>query len=86
MLLSFIKGTNYIPPESFITRFTSDKLKYLIDTALFSNINMIRIWGGGYYESDEFYNLCDKKGLLVWQDFQFACQAYPFFDNDFLTM
>lgn len=80
----FIKGTNYIPPDSFITRFTSDKLEYLIDTALFSNINMIRIWGGGYYESDEFYNLCDKKGILVWQDFQFACQAYPFFDNDFL--
>ena len=50
----FIKGANYIPPDSFITRFTSDKLEYLIDTALFSNINMIRIWGGGYYESDEF--------------------------------
>ncbi len=80
----FIKGANYIPPDSFITRFTEDKLEKLIDAALFSNMNMLRIWGGGYYESDEFYSMCDRKGILIWQDFQFACQAYPFFDESFL--
>ncbi len=80
----FIKGSNYIPPDSFITRFDKKKLDYMLDAVQFSNMNMIRVWGGGYYESDEFYNSCDERGILVWQDFQFACQAYPFFDNDFL--
>lgn len=80
----FIKGANYIPPDSFITRFTPKKAEHLIDAAIFSNMNMLRIWGGGYYESDEFYSLCDKKGILIWQDFLFACQAYPFFDESFL--
>lgn len=80
----FIKGSNYIPPDSFITRFDEDKLSYLLDAVQFSNMNMIRVWGGGYYESDAFYNACDERGILVWQDFQFACQAYPFFNNDFL--
>ncbi len=81
----FIKGANLIPGDSIPTRFTKDKIKYLLDAALYSNMNMIRVWGGGYYESDTFYNLCDEKGILVWQDFMFACQAYPFFDNDFLS-
>lgn len=81
----FIKGANFIPGDSLPTRFTADKIEYLLDTALYSNMNMIRVWGGGYYESDTFYDLCDKKGVLVWQDFMFACQAYPFFDDDFLS-
>lgn len=80
----FIKGANYIPPDSFITRFDDERLNYFLDAVQFSNMNMIRIWGGGYYESDEFYNACDERGILIWQDFQFACQAYPFFDNEFL--
>lgn len=80
----FIKGANYIPPDSFITRFNKDKLNYLLDAVQFSNINMLRIWGGGYYGSDEFYEACDERGILVWQDFQFACMAYPFFDCEFL--
>ncbi len=80
----FIKGSNYIPPDSFITRFDEQRLNYLLDAVQFSNMNMIRIWGGGYYESDEFYNACDERGILVWQDFLFACQAYPFFEEDFL--
>ena len=80
----FIKGSNYIPPDSFITRFDKKKLDYMLDAVQFSNMNMIRVWGGGYYESDEFYNACDERGILVWQDFQFACQAYPFFDDEFL--
>lgn len=81
----FIKGANYIPPDSFITRFDDKKLNYFLDAVQFANMNMIRIWGGGYYESDKFFNACDERGILVWQDFQFACQAYPFFDNDFLN-
>lgn len=80
----FIKGASYIPPDSFITRFDSERLTQLLDAARFSNMNMIRIWGGGYYESDDFYNACDERGILVWQDFQFACQAYPFFLDSFL--
>ncbi|MGN0447761.1 MAG: glycosyl hydrolase 2 galactose-binding domain-containing protein [Acutalibacteraceae bacterium] len=80
----FIKGANYIPADSFITRFDSKKLNYLIDSVLYAKMNLIRIWGGGYYESDEFYDLCDRKGILLWQDFCFACQAYPFFNEAFL--
>ncbi|MEG1551903.1 MAG: glycoside hydrolase family 2 protein, partial [Oscillospiraceae bacterium] len=56
----FIKGANYIPPDSFITRFDEEKLQYTINSVLFSNMNMLRIWGGGYYESDELYDACDK--------------------------
>ncbi|MCM1115852.1 MAG: hypothetical protein NC397_10205 [Clostridium sp.] len=81
----FIKGANYIPPDSFINRFTKKKLNYLLDAVQFSNMNMLRVWGGGYYGSDEFYDACDERGILVWQDFPFACQAYPFFDNKFLN-
>jgi len=80
----FIKGANYIPPDSFITRFDEERMHYFLDAVQFSNMNMLRIWGGGYYESDEFYNACDERGILLWQDFQFACQAYPFFNEDFL--
>lgn len=80
----FIKGANLIPEDAFITRFTRKKAEYLIDAAIYSNMNMLRVWGGGYYESDTFYELCDEKGILVWQDFMFACQAYPFFEEDFL--
>lgn len=80
----FAKGANWIPGDSFITRFDDDKLEYALDAALFSNMNMLRVWGGGYYESDAFYDACDRKGILVWQDFAFACQAYPFFLPEFL--
>ncbi len=81
----FAKGANWIPADSFINRFDEKALKMYIDTALFSNFNLIRIWGGGFYESDEMYDLCDEKGILLWQDFMFACQPYPFFKEDFLT-
>ncbi|MGN1419622.1 MAG: glycosyl hydrolase 2 galactose-binding domain-containing protein [Acutalibacteraceae bacterium] len=80
----FIKGGNYIPPDSLMTRFNSERLEQLLQSVRFSNMNMIRVWGGGYYESDEFYERCDEMGILVWQDFPFACQAYPFFKEDFL--
>ena len=81
----FAKGGNYIPSDSFITRFTDDKLKAMLEAARFSNFNIIRVWGGGYYESDAFYNMCDEMGILVWQDFAFACMPYPFFEEDFLA-
>ena len=81
----FAKGGNYIPSDSFINRFTDDKLKKMLEAARFSNFNIIRVWGGGFYESDEFYNTCDEMGILVWQDFAFACQPYPFFEDDFLS-
>jgi len=79
----FIKGANWIPSDSFITREDRAKLQYYIDAALFSHMNMFRIWGGGYYGSDLMYELCDRYGILLWQDFQFACQAYPFFEEGF---
>ncbi len=80
----FIKGANYIPADSFITRFDDEKRQKMIDAVLFSNMNLLRIWGGGYYADDELFELCDKNGILIWQDFMFACQVYPFFEKDFL--
>ncbi len=80
----FIKGGNFIPADSFVTRFNSEKMDYLLQSARFSNFNLIRIWGGGYYESDLFYSKCDEMGILLWQDFAFACQPYPFFEARFL--
>ncbi len=80
----FIKGANYIPPDSFMTRYSPERISKMLDAAQFANMNMLRIWGGGFYESDLFYDECDRRGLLVWQDFMFACQAYPFFKEDFL--
>lgn len=80
----FAKGANYIPADSLITRFDDEKLGYLLDAFQFSNMNVLRVWGGGYYASDSIYNECDRRGILVWQDFMFACQAYPFFLDDYL--
>ena len=81
----FIKGGNFIPADSFADRFTEDKMRYLLEAARFSNFNLMRIWGGGYYESDELYSMCDEMGILLWQDFGFACQPYPFLEEDFLN-
>lgn len=76
----FAKGANYIPSDNFLPRV--DKARYLqtIAEAKKSNFNMLRVWGGGIYESDLFYDLCDEYGILVWQDFMFACSMYP--DNN----
>lgn len=82
---TFAKGANWIPADSFPTRVTKDKYRYMIRSARDSNMNMLRVWGGGIYEDDEFYELCDEMGILVWQDFMFACSMYPadqaFLDN-----
>jgi beta-mannosidase len=80
----FMKGVNYIPQDIFLNRVTDDKYEELLEAAVDANMNMIRVWGGGIYENEVFYNLCDEKGLLVWQDFMFACAMYPG-DEDFLN-
>lgn len=79
----FAKGANYIPMEVFPADALQTKYNDLILSAVNSNINMLRVWGGGIYENDIFYELCDKYGILVWQDFMFACAMYPA-TNEFL--
>jgi Beta-galactosidase/beta-glucuronidase len=80
----FAKGASWIPSDSFITRTERDTLEFYIKSAKLSNMNMLRVWAGGYYGSDEFYDLCDEYGILVWQDFLFACMEYPLDDPAFL--
>lgn len=80
----YIKGTNWIPADSFSPRITKEKYRKLIRDTKDANMNMIRIWGGGIYEDDEFYKACDENGILVWQDFMFAGSFYPA-DDAFLT-
>jgi len=80
----FAKGANWIPPDSFVTRFSDAQLEHLIRSAAAANMNMLRVWGGGYYESERFYDLCDRYGILVWQDFLFACAPYPLDEPIFL--
>jgi len=81
----FMKGANYIPNDVFLPRVTPEKYENVVKTAAECNMNMLRVWGGGVYEDDLFYDLCDKYGILVWQDFMFACTMYPgdsaFLDN-----
>jgi beta-mannosidase len=73
----FAKGVNWIPSDSFTMRVSADKYRYLLTSAVKANMNMIRIWGGGIYETNAFYDLCDELGILVWQDFMFSCALYP---------
>lgn len=73
----FMKGADYIPCDNFLPRVTDSIYRETIRSAVDVNMNMIRVWGGGVYEDDRFYDLCDENGLLVWQDFMFACSLYP---------
>lgn len=73
----FMKGANYIPQDIFLSRVSDEDYENLIKSAVDANFNMLRVWGGGIYEKEIFYNLCDKYGILVWQDFMFACAMYP---------
>jgi len=73
----FCKGVDWIPSDSFIPRVSEDKYSRLLGLAKDGNMNMIRVWGGGFYENKKFYEICDELGLLVWQDFMFACGSYP---------
>jgi beta-mannosidase len=73
----YMKGANYIPQNIFLPEVTKNERKKLLDDAVEANMNMLRVWGGGVYEADDFYDLCDEKGVLLWQDFMFACAMYP---------
>jgi beta-mannosidase len=73
----FIKGANYIPNDNFLPSVSTGEYEEVIQAAVDVKMNMLRVWGGGIYENDIFYNLCDKNGILVWQDFMFACAMYP---------
>jgi len=80
----FARGANWIPADSFYTKLTKEKVDYLVRSARDANMNMLRVWGGGYYESDDFYEACDKYGIMVWQDFGFACMPYDFDNDEFI--
>ncbi len=80
----FAKGANWIPGDAIFNRMTELDYASLLNSSVDANMNMIRIWGGGYYEKEIFYDLCDELGLLVWQDFMYGCSAYPCNDPDFL--
>ncbi len=73
----FCKGANWIPDDCFPTRVTPERYRARIVQACDAHMNMLRVWGGGIYEHDAFYDICDELGVLVWQDFLFACAAYP---------
>ncbi len=73
----FCKGACWIPADSFLPRVTTDRYQKLLVLSAEANFNMLRVWGGGVYEDDFFYNLCDNLGIMVWQDFMYACCAYP---------
>lgn len=73
----FMKGANYIPSDNFLPRVKKEHYETIIENALDANMNMLRVWGGGVYADDTFYEACDKNGILVWQDFMFACAMYP---------
>jgi beta-mannosidase len=73
----FMKGANYIPPDNFLPRVPPETYQTLVREAKDAHMNMLRVWGGGVYADDEFYNECDRNGILVWQDLMFACAMYP---------
>lgn len=73
----FAKGANWIPAHSFVAGLTRADYARDLQSAARAHMNMLRIWGGGIYESEDFYDVCDELGLLVWQDFMFACTLYP---------
>lgn len=73
----WIRGANWIPDDPFPARVTKERYEQRIRDMLEVNINAIRVWGGGIYESEDFYSFCDREGIVVWQDFLFACAAYP---------
>ncbi len=75
--LIFMKGANYIPQDNLQNRVTEKHYRDLLQDVVDANMNMLRVWGGGIYEEDIFYDLCDSLGILVWQDFMFACAMYP---------
>jgi beta-mannosidase len=73
----FLKGMNWTPPDAIYARIDQERYRCLLEAAKAANINAFRVWGGGIYEHDAFYQCCDELGILVWQDFMFACGCYP---------
>ena len=73
----YMKGANYIPQDVFLPRVNTKQREALLKSVVDANMNMLRIWGGGVYEDNDFYERCDEKGILLWQDFMFACAMYP---------
>ena len=82
----FCKGVNWIPADSFLPRVKKEKYFELLNAVKQANMNIVRVWGGGIYEDDEFYSICDELGLLVWQDFMFACTPYPEYEEFILNI
>jgi beta-mannosidase len=80
----FAKGANWIPADAFVNRLDRERYSRLLHAAADANMNMLRLWGGGIYEQDAFYDLCDSLGICVWHDFMFACSTYPAFDKAFM--
>ncbi len=80
----FCKGGDYIPQDIFPTRVKDEEIRKMVDVMVESNFNMVRVWGGGYYPDEVFYDACDEKGIMVWQDLMFACAMYPG-DSTFLN-
>ncbi len=80
----FAKGANWIPADTFVSRLEEEDYLRLLEDTVNANMNMIRVWGGGVYEDDSFYEICDELGICIWQDFMFACGTYPTFDEDFM--
>jgi len=80
----FAKGACWIPADTFAPHLRPADYANLIQSAADANMNMLRVWGGGFYEDDIFYDLCDELGICVWQDFMFACATYPAFDTSFM--
>ncbi|MCR5092615.1 MAG: glycoside hydrolase family 2 protein [Lachnospiraceae bacterium] len=76
----FAMGANYVPQDNILPRVTRQRTEKLLREAVWANYNLIRVWGGGYYPDDDFYDLCDELGLIVWQDFMFACANYELTD------
>ena len=73
----FMKGANMVPFDIYNARVTEEKIRATVQSAVDANFNMLRVWGGGIYQSDAFYDVCDEMGILIWQDFMFACNQYP---------
>lgn len=80
----YSKGANWIPLDALPSRQTAERYEALLDSLVKANMNTIRVWGGGMYEKDIFYEICDRKGILIWHDFMFACALYPT-NKKFLT-
>ncbi len=81
----FAKGANWIPADALLPRVPPEQTRALLQSAADAHMNMVRVWGGGVIETDAFYETCDRLGLCVWQDFLFACSAYPADDEAFLA-